>query len=130
MAAKSPIGHTATGCNHSFFPLLPGSGLPAPPPRAPPPPAAVRIHPASAALARGSEQGRVPQPAPQGRTSGPSCGSPGGRTCRRHGGAAGQAGPWAWAAGAVHAWLLPNAANAPLPTQLLLHQGHRLLCGL
>lgn len=60
------------------------------------------------------------------------------RACRQHGGAAGQAGLRAPAAGAVHAGLLPDATSqrqeapqdAPLPAQLLLHQGHRLLCRL
>ena len=81
---------------------------------------------------------------------GPSCGSGclwrprgvaesgGARARRQHGGAAGQAGLRARAAGAVHAGPLPNAASrrqeapqdAPVPAQLLLHQGHRLLRGL
>lgn len=65
-------------------------------------------------------------------------GAAGGRACRQHGGAANQAGLRAQDACALWAWILPDPAsqcqeapqNAPLSTQLLLHQGHSFLRGL
>lgn len=121
-------------------------------------PWAPRISPSQrfAGASRGGDGGPGPEESLSAAGSrGPSCSSsrgwPGGASprarggpepvagaYRQHGGAAGQAGLGAWAPGAVHARPLPDAASrrqeapqdTPLSTQLLLHQGHRLLRGL
>lgn len=75
---------------------------------------------------------------PQGDSGGAEQPVAGGRACRQHGGAAPQAELRAQPAGAVRPRMLPDAAShcqeasqsAPLPTQLLLHEGHGLLRGL